>query len=63
MELEGLDDAALRTAMTPSGTSLLGLVKHQLHGRQEGGSGRLFEAAGSHVNLGEAARGGGDAKH
>ncbi len=27
-KLEGLDDAALRTAMTPSGTTLLGLVKH-----------------------------------
>jgi hypothetical protein len=27
-KLEGLDDAALRIAMTPSGTSLLGLVKH-----------------------------------
>ncbi|HEV8055628.1 MAG TPA: DUF664 domain-containing protein, partial [Nocardioidaceae bacterium] len=24
-KLEGLDDAALRTAMTPSGTTLLGL--------------------------------------
>jgi uncharacterized damage-inducible protein DinB len=27
-KLEGLDDEALRRAMTPSGTSLLGLVKH-----------------------------------
>jgi uncharacterized damage-inducible protein DinB len=27
-KLEGLDDADLRRAMTPSGTSLLGLVKH-----------------------------------
>jgi len=27
-KLEGLDDAALRRLMTPSGTSLLGLVKH-----------------------------------
>jgi uncharacterized damage-inducible protein DinB len=27
-KLEGLDDAALRRVMTPSGTSLLGLVKH-----------------------------------
>ena len=27
-KLEGLDDAALRRAMTPSGTNLLGLVKH-----------------------------------
>lgn len=27
-KIEGLDDAALRRAMTPSGTSLLGLVKH-----------------------------------
>jgi uncharacterized damage-inducible protein DinB len=27
-KLEGLDDANLRRAMTPSGTSLLGLVKH-----------------------------------
>jgi uncharacterized damage-inducible protein DinB len=27
-KLEGLDDAALRTPMTPSGTSLLGMVKH-----------------------------------
>jgi uncharacterized damage-inducible protein DinB len=27
-KLEGLDDAALRRAMVPSGTSLLGLVKH-----------------------------------
>jgi hypothetical protein len=27
-KLEGLDDADLRRAMTPSGTNLLGLVKH-----------------------------------
>ncbi|MHB1489244.1 DinB superfamily protein [mine drainage metagenome] len=27
-KIEGLDDAALRRPMTPSGTSLLGLVKH-----------------------------------
>jgi len=27
-KLEGLDDAGLRRAMTPSGTNLLGLVKH-----------------------------------
>ena len=27
-KLEGLDDAALRRVMTPSGTSLLGMVKH-----------------------------------
>jgi hypothetical protein len=27
-KLEGLDDASLRRAMTPSGTNLLGLVKH-----------------------------------
>jgi uncharacterized damage-inducible protein DinB len=27
-KLEGLDDAALRRAMVPSGTNLLGLVKH-----------------------------------
>jgi uncharacterized damage-inducible protein DinB len=27
-KLEGLDDANLRRAMTPSGTNLLGLVKH-----------------------------------
>lgn len=27
-KLEGLDDEALRRSMTPSGTSLLGLVKH-----------------------------------
>jgi uncharacterized damage-inducible protein DinB len=27
-KLEGLDDAALRRPMTPSGTSLLGMVKH-----------------------------------
>lgn len=27
-KLEGLDDARLRQAMTPSGTNLLGLVKH-----------------------------------
>jgi hypothetical protein len=27
-KLEGLDDEALRRAMTPSGTNLLGLVKH-----------------------------------
>ncbi len=27
-KLEGLDDTELRRAMTPSGTSLLGLVKH-----------------------------------
>lgn len=27
-KLDGLDDAALRATMTPSGTSLLGLVKH-----------------------------------
>jgi uncharacterized damage-inducible protein DinB len=27
-KLEGLDDAALRREMTPSGTNLLGLVKH-----------------------------------
>ena len=27
-KLEGLDDAALRRPMTPSGTSLLGIVKH-----------------------------------
>lgn len=27
-KLEGLDDAQLRRPMTPSGTSLLGLVKH-----------------------------------
>jgi uncharacterized damage-inducible protein DinB len=27
-KLEGLDDDALRRAMTPSGTNLLGLVKH-----------------------------------
>jgi Protein of unknown function (DUF664) len=27
-KLEGLDDASLRRAMTPSGTNLLGMVKH-----------------------------------
>ena len=27
-KLEGLDDEQLRRAMTPSGTNLLGLVKH-----------------------------------
>jgi hypothetical protein len=27
-KMEGLDDASLRRAMTPSGTNLLGLVKH-----------------------------------
>lgn len=27
-ELEGLDDASLRRALVPSGTTLLGLVKH-----------------------------------
>jgi uncharacterized damage-inducible protein DinB len=27
-KLDGLDDAALRRALTPSGTNLLGLVKH-----------------------------------
>jgi hypothetical protein len=28
VELDGLDDEGLRRAMTPSGTNLLGLVKH-----------------------------------